>query len=252
MGHRNIAFGTAVAWLVALSCGQSALDGADKHESSNTIRYLRVSGSEFVKETEIHLLRTQESFVVTSITQRGEQTLTITSRFDSKNALTGARVTLRRGKRAQSASVSVTDGTARVLRDGNVTNELACPDGVIVTSAPDWTDSFMAVRRYDPKGPTTQKFPGLWIHPTREPLALTLSLTRLGHDRVTRCNTSANLDRFLLVLRGGSRYVVWRNQQGQLVRLVPAMKGGGGIVLAGWERATRDLKPRLSRDRSNS
>lgn len=248
MDHRNIALGMAVAWLVALSCCQSASRGADKHESSKTFRFLKVSGSEFVKETEIHLLRTQESFVVTSITQRGDQTLTVTSRFDSKNALTSASVTLRRGKRAQSASVRVTDRTARVLRDGNETNELACPGGVIVTSAPDWTDAFMAVRRYDLKGSTTQKFSGLWIHPTREPLALTLKLTRLGHDSVILCNKSVNLDRFLLVLRGGSRYIVWRNQQGQLARLVPAMKGSGGIVLAGWERATRDLKPRLSRD----
>ena len=72
MDHRNIALGMVVAWLVASSCGRNALHGADKHESSKTIRFLRVSGSEFVKETEIHLLRTEESFVVTSITQRGE------------------------------------------------------------------------------------------------------------------------------------------------------------------------------------
>ena len=248
MDHRDIALGLAVAWLVALSCGQSALLGADKQESSKTIRFLRVSGSEFVKETEIHLVRTQETFIVTSITQRGEQTLTVTSRFDSKNVLTSASLTLRQGNRVQSASVRVTDRTARVLRDGYETTELACPGGVIVTSAPDWTDSFMAVRRYDPKGSATQKFPALWIHPTREPLELTLELTRLGRDSVTLSNKSANLDRFLLVLRGGSRYVVWRNQQGQLVRLVPAMKGGGGIVLTGWELATRDLEPRLSRN----
>ncbi len=247
MDHRTIALGMAVAWLFALSDGAHALLGADKHESE-TIRFLRVSGSEFVKESEIHVMQTEQSFVVTSITQRGEQTLTVNSRFDSNRTLVSARVTLRRGERTQSASVIVTDRTARVLRDGNETNELACPGGVIVTSAPDWTDSFMAVRRFDPQGSATQEFPGLWIHPTREPLELTISLTRLGHDSVTLRNKSAHLDRLLLVLRGGSQYVVWRNQQGQLVRLVSVIEGSGGIVLIGWDHATRDLKPQRSRD----
>jgi hypothetical protein len=238
----------AFIWLVALSCGPSSLHGGDKHESSEVIRYLRVSGSEFIKETEIRLVRTGESLVVTSITQRGEQTLTVTSRFDSNHALTNAKVSLRRGQRTQSAAVSVTNQTARVVRDGKETNELACPGGVIVTSAPDWTDSFMAVRRYDLNGSTTQTFPGLWIHPTSKPLELTIRLTRLGHDSVMLGQKTEKLDRFLLVLRGGSRYVAWRNQQGQLVRLVPAMKGSGGIVLTGWGLATRVLKPQLPRD----
>ena len=236
-----------VAWLFALSCGERTLHGTDEHKSE-TIRFRRVSGSEFVKESEIHLMLTKQGFVVTSITQSGEQTLTVNSRFDSNDTLVSAKVTLRRGERKQSASVSVTDRTARVLRDGHKTKELACPVGVIVTSAPDWTDSFLAVRRYDPKGSTTQTFPGLWIHPSREPLELTIKLTRLGQDSVMLRKNIRMLDRLLLVLRGGSRYIVWRNQQGQLVRLVPAMEGKGGIVLTGWERATRDLKPRLSRD----
>lgn len=250
MDHPNTALGVAISWLVALSCGSTGLDAADKHASSSKVQFLRVSGSEFVKETEIQLSRTKESLAITSSTQRGEQTLTVTSRFDAKNELTSAKVTLRQGKRVQSASVTVTDGIARVVRDGQETNELECPGGVIVTSAPDWTDAFMAVRGYDPQGDTTQKFSGLWIHPTREPLKLALTLTRLGHDSVTMSDKSVNLDRLLLVLRGGSKYVVWRNQQGQLVRLLPA-KGSGGIVLTGWESATRDLKPRLARDRQN-
>jgi hypothetical protein len=99
----------------------------------------------------------------------------------------------------------------------------------------------MAVRRYDPKGSTAQSFPGLWIHPTREPLELTIKLTRLGHDSVMHDEKTVTLDRYLLLLRGGSRYIVWGNQQ-QLVRLVPEPRGKGGIVLAGWEHATRDLK----------
>ncbi len=245
---RSNKLGVAVLWLAAFSCGPSELCASKVDESSETFRFLRVSGSEFVKECEIQLRRSAESLVVTSSTQRGKQRLTITSRFDSKDVLRSAKVTIQRGKHRQSATVSINHSTARVLREGKETNDLACPPGIIVTSAPDWTDSFMAVRRYDPAGDTTQEFPGLWIHPTREPLQLTLKLTHLGHESVKHRNKAENLDRYLLVLRGGSRYVVWRNQQRQLVRLVPATSGKGGIVLAGWQQATRELNPRLSQD----
>ena len=243
MDHRIHAIGGAIVWFATLSCGLSELHAADRCETRKAFRFLRPSGSEFKKETEIHLRRSADSFVVTSVTERGQQKLTVTSRFDSKDVLLSAEVTIQRGKHRQSASVTVTDGTARVLRDGKKTDKLACPRGVIVTSAPDWTDSFMAVRRYDPNGEKTQTFPGLWIHPSGKPLELTIQLTHLGQDSVKHGYKTADLDRYLLVLRGGSRYVVWRNPQDQLVRLVPAKSGRGGIVLAGWEHAIRNLKP---------
>ena len=243
MDRRTLTLGTAVAWFIALSCAPSTSRGADKHRASTTARFLRVSGADFVPETEIHLTRTKNGSVVTSTTQRGEQKLTVISRYDSQNGLTEARVTSQQGTIAQSAEVRVTGRTAHVMRDGQRPDELRCPAGVIVTSAPDWTDSFMAVRRYDSNGEKTQTFPGLWIHPTGKPLELTIQLTHLGQDSVKHGSKTANLDRYLLVLRGGSRYVVWRNPQGQLVRLVPAKSGRGGIVLAGWEQAVGNLKP---------
>jgi hypothetical protein len=245
MSGRGHAFAVVFMAFVAFSCSHHALHAADKHQSPEIFQFLRPSGSEFVKETKIRLLRTDEGSVVTSITQRGEQTLTVTSRFDSKHRLTSAKVKMRQGERSQFAEVRVTGQTAHVVRDSKETSELACPVGVIVTSAPDWTDAFMAVQRFDLTGTPTQEFPGLWIHPTRKPLELTIKLTRLGKDSVTLGKKTEALDRFLLELRGGSRYVVWRNQQGQLVRLVAAMQGSGGIVLSGWELATRSLKPQL-------
>ena len=243
MNLRIHAFAGAIVWFAILPCGLSELHAADRSETRKVFQFLRPSGSEFKKETEIHLRRSVDSFVVTSVTERGQQKLTVTSRFDSKDLLRSAEVTIQQGKHRQSASVTVSDGTARVLRDGKEVDELVCPRGVIVTSAPDWTDSFMAVRRYDPNGKKTQAFPGLWIHPTGKPLELTIQLTHLGQDSVKHGSKTTNLDRYLLVLRGGSRYVVWRNPQGQLVRLVPAKSGRGGIVLAGWEQAIGNLKP---------
>jgi hypothetical protein len=157
-------------------------------------------------------------------------------------------VTIQEGKFAQSAAVRVRNGSARVIREGQQTNELNCPRGVIVTSAPDWTDSFLAVQRYDPQGDMTQEFAGLWIHPTREPLELKIKLTHVGSESVIFHGKNQTLEQYLLVLRGGSQYAVWANDQGLLVRLVPRNNPLGGIVLSGWENATRDLKPRMSRD----
>jgi hypothetical protein len=242
MDRRIHALAGTIVWFATLSCGFSELHAADRPETRKVFQFLRPAGSEFKKETEIQLRRSTDSLVVTSVTQRGQEKLTVTSRFDSKDVLCSAEVTIQRGQHRQSASVTVTDGTARVLRDGKEAVELACPRGVIVTSAPDWTDSFMAVQRYDPNGEKTQRFPGLWIHPTGKPLELTIQLTHLGQDSVKHGCQAVDLDRYLLVLRGGSRYVVWRSPRGQLVRLVPAKSGRGGIVLAGWEQATGNLK----------
>jgi hypothetical protein len=112
---------------------------------------------------------------------------------------------------------------------------------VIVTSAPDWTDAVLAVRRYGPAGKAAQEFPGLWIHPTQDPARLTFKLTRQGEDEITQGSRSLRLLRLTLELRGGSKYVVWRDQAGQLVRLMPEGKPGQGIVLVGWE--THALAP---------
>ena len=248
MAYARLTPGTVVTWFVLLTCIATSLPAADPHKSSTTVRYLKVSAGTFAPETEIQVTQTSHGIVVTSTTRRRAQRLTVRSRFDAQNKLTGARVTLQRGPAAQSAEVRVAGRTAHVARQGKKPDKLACPVGVIVTSAPDWTDSFMAVGRYDPAGRATQKFAGLWIHPTRDPLELTFTLTRIGHDVVTRGPRDVRLDRLSLVLRAASRYVVWRNPQGQLVRLVPATKADGGIVLTGWERATRDLQPQLPPD----
>ena len=229
-------------------CSSASTRAADKPATTETFRYLRAAGLKFVPEGEIRLTRTAKPLIVVSVTRRGKQKLTVESRYDSRNVLQSAKVTIQRGSRVQTATVRVSRRKAEIVRDGRAVKTLAAPQGVIVTSAPDWTDSFMAVRRYDPHGEAAQTFPGLWIHPTREPLQLTIRLTHVGEDAVKLLNKTVKLQRLSLVLRGGSRYVVWRNPQGFLVRLIPAKSKTGGIVLAGWERATSGLKPVLRRN----
>ena len=144
----------------------------------------------------------------------------------------------------QAAAVRVTGASARVIRASGETMELECPPGVIVTSAPDWTDAVRMVRSYDRDKGGAQEFAGLWIHPTRDPFRLTFRLTPLAEDRVKRNGKDVRLGRFLVQLRGGSRYIAWRDSDGRLVRLVPERSPRGGIVLEGWEKVAVKLPGR--------
>ena len=154
-------------------------------------------------------------------------------------------MTIESDSRQQTAEARNENGTATVTRADGQVDLRECPPHVIVTSAPDWTDAFLLMRRYDATQADEQEFAGLWIHPTREPINLTFKVARIGEDSVDFNGGRQQLDRFSIVLRGGSRYIGWRNQQQQLVRLVAGQNDWPAIVLAGWEKATERLLPRL-------
>jgi hypothetical protein len=165
----------------------------------------------------------------------------LTARYDAAEHLREAVARWQSKSEVSTATVTVTDGKARVERKGRAAATFDCPAGIIVTSAPDWTDAVVAVKRYDPAGKPTQEFAGLWIHPTQEPARLAFKLTRQGEDEIKHEDRTLRLLRLTLELRGGSKYVVWRNETGELVRLIPEGKPGQGIVLAGWEERVRAL-----------
>ncbi len=225
----------AAVLLILLS--HSVLSAEEKVEIA---RYLRPAGTGFQPETEIKVERLSDGQRFTSITQRGSNKLTLMSRFDNNGRLKFARVTAGPAEQ-QTATASNKNGKATVTRDDGQIDQLDCPPGVIVTSAPDWTDTFLLVRRYDRRRAGQQEFSGLWIHPNRKPLFLALKITHHGTDTVTFDGASKKLDRYLIVLRNNSRYVAWGNADGQLVRLVPDNKERPAIVLAGWEAATSQL-----------
>jgi hypothetical protein len=185
----------------------------------------------------------KDGTVITSVTGREKSNLTLVARFDSDNRLVEATVTTERGDEKQSASVAVTDGKAGVTRHNGENTELDCPRGVLVTSAPDWTDAFLMTRRYDRARGGKQEFAGLWIHPTQQPLRPTFTITRQGEDTVEHQGETVRLDRYAITLRGGSRYVGWSDAKGRLTKLVPESAPRGGIVLEGWEKATKSLNP---------
>ncbi len=211
-----------------------------------TLKYVRPSSKGPVDETVIRIEGDPAGRTITSVTSRGATTLTLTSRYGADERLREANVRLASKSPDRSslaaATVAVADGKATVRRAGREPATFDCPPGVIVTSAPDWTDAVVAVRRYDPAGNAMQEFPGLWIHSTQEPARLTFRLTRQAEDEVSRAGRRLRLLRLALELRGGSKYIVWRNDAGHLVRLMPQGKPEQAIVLSAWEEVTRDLK----------
>src|SRR5262245_54904438 len=113
------------------------------------VRYLRLLPDR--TEPECSFLREggEGGWKITSVTGRGGKTLTVTARYDAANALVEASAVAEDGTAKASVSVAVKEGRARVKRDDDTTQELDAPPGVIVTSAPDWTDTFLLCQRYD-------------------------------------------------------------------------------------------------------
>jgi HEAT repeat protein len=215
---------------------QIDLATADPEHPVETARYLRPAGDRFVPESTIHFREDDNSVrLIVSETDRGSEKLRIVARY-SRCQIIDAVVMTAGGKGRRSASAAQELDTARVTwADGRV-QEFLCPDGTIVTSAPDWTDAVLLVQRYDRSEGGRQEFPGLWLHPSQPPLRPTFTIERIGHDTVQRDGVAVMLDRFRIELRGGSRYVAWGNDRGRLVRLISDGMPSGGIVLAGWEQ----------------
>ena len=137
--------------------------GGQTETKTETTNYVRPADKGFAHETKIRLQQSKDDALVTSITQRSDRKLTLVSRFDPGGQLHDAVVTIDDGEQNQKqvATVTVSDGKARVARDGKPAVVLEGPRGVIVTSTPDWTDAFLIVRRYDPRGSKEQSFEGL-------------------------------------------------------------------------------------------
>jgi hypothetical protein len=198
------------------------LPGDPAAESVERLRYLRPSGERFVLECELTLRWSRTGSSVESTTIRGNTRLTVTSHYDEQDRLTRVGATLVRDGRAVSATVSVSGGTARVRRAGQEEQAFEVPPGVIVTSAPDWTDVVLLCRRYDRTAGGKQSFPGLWIHPEQAGQRLTFGIERTGKDVVETAGKKIELDRYTIRLRGNSGYVGWADQAGKLIKLVPS------------------------------
>src|SRR5262245_29378636 len=209
-------------------------------------RYLRPSGRAFVFECEIVLKKSKGGSSVESMTERGKTRLTVTSSYDDGGRLTGAEAKLG-GDKDKTATVEVAAGKARFQGKGKEAQQFAVTPGVIVTSAPDWTDTFLLCRRYDRKKGEKQSFPGLWIHPEQAGQSVTFAIERTGQDAIDHAGKKLDLDRHTIWLRGNSSYAAWADARGKMIKLVPLPykeNAANWLVLEGYEESAAGLRPR--------
>lgn len=201
-------------------------------------RYLRPAGAKFETECEFTRTRTKTATAIESVTSRGKTKLTVTARYDDQDTLTAAEAILLEGDKKRIATVTVAGGKAMVKRDGQPAQEFDVPKGVIVTSAPDWTDVWMLCRRYHRTKGGKQEFAGLWIHPVQPSQRLTFAIERTGKKQ--------DLDQYKIWLRGNSSYAAWADSKGELIKLVPLPYKDGAtnwLVREGHEKSTAQLRP---------
>lgn len=225
-------------WLVA------AAVAADKKDEEK-FRYLRIGKGKPITECTFVLERDGARFSISSVTGRGDASMTVTASYAAGDVLLSASAALTRGDLKQQALVGVQDGTARVKRPSQDAQEFAVPAGVIVTSAPDWTDTFLLCRRYDLKKGGKQEFAGLWIHPEQAAQRLTFTIEKQGSDSIDHDGQKMDLNRFLIRIRNNSPYAAWANDKGRMLKLVslPFKEGGAELVLEGYEKSAAGLRP---------
>ncbi len=158
--------------------------------------------------------------------------LTVSSCYGAGGLLMEAEA----GMRALSpVLVEVAGDRARVRRPGHEAQEFDAPPGLIVTSAPDWTDALLICHRWRRDGAARQEFPGLWIHPEKPAQRLTFSAERAA---------AGDLERLTICLRGNSAYAGWVDSAGRMIKLVSLPAGSGSAVLVreGFEAVAASLR----------
>jgi hypothetical protein len=178
----------------------------------------------------------RRGYTLRGVTTSGKQTLTLDATFGPGNVLRTSRVALANDGREKIASVTVDDGRARVTREGHEPQAFDVPAGVIVTSAPDWTDIALLCERYDRTKGGKQTFAALWIHPVQPAQLLQLTIERKGRMNIR--DGKLELTTFLIHLRNQSPYRAWATGDGMLVRLAPLNAKGvrAGLFRKGLER----------------
>jgi hypothetical protein len=184
----------------------------------------------------------KHGYTLRGVTTSGKQTLTLEATFGPGDELRTSRVTLRQDGQEKVATVAVENGRARVTRPGQAAQEFDVPAGVIVTSAPDWSDIALLCERYDRAKGGKQALTALWIHPSQPAQRLELTIECQG--RFALREGKLDLTVFLIHLRNQNAYRAWAKEGGTLVRLAPlAAKGRrAGLFLKGYEddKAWRD------------
>lgn len=233
----------AFAWLLVAT---SLL--ASDAEKPDPLVYLREVNDAYLKESEISIQVTPDGKKYRSRVELGKAgSVTLTLQYDPKNHLNSAEVLQESSKGKKSAVLQVVEsrqgqgGVKLQVKRNGLTDFLQATAEPIVATEGDWSGVLQLVRHFDAKkAAKTQEFPGIWLHPSEEPRASTVSIERVGNDTITRNERSIPLDRFRVKLRGGE-YLVWADASGMVCKIVPLDRKGPPVVLKGYEEATKEL-----------
>ncbi|MFO0966530.1 MAG: hypothetical protein U0793_13225 [Gemmataceae bacterium] len=222
-------------WPVALWGGEEGKE--------ETVSYLKPSGKKFVPEARFTVRQGKYGWSIASSTGGGEREMGVRAKYDAADRLQSAAATLTMEDYKAVALVECKDGKAAVHPKDRPVATFPVVAGMIVTSAPDWTDAFLLCRRYDRAKGGKQKFVGLWVHPKEQALLLDLTIEAEGKDVVRRNGEDVELTRCRIVLRGPQAYVAWMDKEGGLIKLVSASpKGGSALIRDGWETVWEQLR----------
>jgi hypothetical protein len=212
--------------------------GPPQAPGSGQVQYLRVIPRGTTLECSFTIDRREDGWTITSLTGA----LAVTARYDAADRLVDAAARLGTGEPAR---VEVVGGRAKVLRPGLEAQEFDAPAGLIVTSAPDWTDAFRICRLWSGARGGRQEFPGLWIHPEKPGQRLAFTAERAGGDVIESGAGKLALERLSIRLRGNSAYIAWVDPAGRMIKLASLPSGGGStvLVLEGFEGAAAALRP---------
>jgi hypothetical protein len=206
------------------------------------LRYLRPAGDKFALESEVAEQRRTDGWRFQSITHRPAETMKLVLTFDSDQRLLTAKLEHTTREVTKSAAARFADKTVNITRPGQPPEQLVFDQQpVLATTAPDWSDILLLVKRYRPADGGKQTCAGLWFHPTVPTRKILFTIDRTGTDTITVQGRKQELQRFLVTLRSGA-YLVWADAAGRVIKLMPPNRPQGAVVLEGFERATGELK----------
>jgi hypothetical protein len=229
----------ASVWLLLASTASASVAAAPPVKGAD-LRYVRAVKDRFVLESRVTEVPTKRGTTYVSLTDRGSEKMTLTVRFDDRRRAIDAEAAHQTKQGTKTVRVVFGQKEA-VLTRKDRTERLAVTPDVVVTTAPDWSDVFLVMRRYDHGKGGKQAFAGLWIHPTQATLRLTFTAEAEKDETIAVGDRKFALKRFRVTLRSGA-YLVWADRSGRVYRLAPPGKPAAAVILEGFERATQDLR----------
>jgi hypothetical protein len=206
-----------------------------------TLEYVRPSGDQFVLESTVTFQKIADGVLFQSVTHRPKEKMTLKLRWDRKHVLQTADLEQETTAGKQKATALFQKKTAVVKRPGQKDQQLTLPaEPALATTAPDWSDILLVLRRYDHKRGGKQQFAGFWFHPVKPPMGLTFTVEELGKDTIAAGKKKLALGRYRIQLRSGA-YLVWADSQGKVFKLMPPGQPRGAVILKGQEKATAGL-----------